>query len=104
MSAVIGLHAVEVESDIIMANFDLRYDHRHLRWSIIYNFFTRVKDLHGYNVKVAGWGDRFEFGTKRTLVGTAKGTYEDPSRYSSCMTTHESPVDARFKYCDTEEV
>ena len=33
-----------------------------------------------------------------------KGTLDNPTTYSSCMTTIESPVNSRFQYCDTKEV
>ena len=69
-------------------------------------------------MKVAGWGKRFEFGQKyvvdplllpweieeENLFPLGIGTYEDPATYSSCMTTQESPIGARFKSCDTKEV
>ena len=63
--------------------------------------------LHDSTVHIAGWGTRFEFGDIK------EDTWEDPipeiasftnpSTYSSCMTTAESPKHSRFKYCDTKD-
>ena len=52
---------------------------------------------------VAGWGKRFEFGY-HDKAGIMEGTYNDPTTYSSCVTTHESPVRSQFQSCDTIEV
>ena len=58
--------------------------------------------LHVTTVHTAGWGLQFEFG-EPMYEGPAP-TYENPSTYSSCMTTVESPIGSRLQYCDTREV
>ena len=52
---------------------------------------------------VAGWGKRFEFGFHDETM-KSEGTYDNPTTYSSCVTTHESPVRSQFQSCDTIEV
>ena len=57
-------------------------------------------DLHDKTVYTAGWGKRFEFG----LNDMRKvGSWRNPSKYSSCMTTIESPTGSKLKYCNTLE-
>ena len=52
---------------------------------------------------VAGWGKRFEFGFHDETM-KSEGTYDNPTTYSTCVTTHESPVGSQFQSCDTIEV
>ena len=63
----------------------------------------RMKSLHNKNVHVAGWGQRFDFGYHDRGM-KQEGTYDHPTKYSSCMTTSESPVASQFQRCDTIEV
>ena len=64
---------------------------------------SRWKKIHSYNVHVAGWGKRFNFGY-HDKTRKIEGTYDNPTTYSSCVTTHESPVESQFQSCDTVEV
>ena len=50
---------------------------------------------------IAGYGSQFVFGRHSDQ---SPGTEDDPSIYSSCMTSEKGPVDSRFKYCDTSQV
>ena len=72
----------------------------------LYSFSDTQLNLHDTTVHIAGWGYRFQFGPLAEPTSSdptpAVGTFEYPSTYSSCMTTVESPEDARFKYCDTK--
>lgn len=52
---------------------------------------------------VAGWGKRFDFGHHDKEM-EIEGTYDSPTRYSSCMTTSESPAASQFQKCDTIDV
>ena len=63
----------------------------------------RYKKVHNYNALVAGWGKRFDFGN-HDKTRKSEGTYDNPTTYSSCVTTHESPVRSQFQSCDTIEV
>ena len=54
-------------------------------------------------MKTAGYGLQFTFGNHDSK-GARPGSYEDPTKKSSCMTTEEGPVDSRFEYCDTQKV
>ena len=64
---------------------------------------SRWKTVHSYNVHVAGWGKRFDFG-HHDKAKKIEGTYDNPTTYSSCVTTHESPFKSQFQSCDTIEV
>ena len=73
-------------------------------WNTLSNLTTfRWKNVHSYTVHVAGWGDRFDFGF-HDKTRKRKGTYNNPTTYSSCVTTHESPFKSQFQSCDTKEV
>ena len=74
-----------------------------LKYFSSYSHTTRIQDLHDQNVHVAGWGKRFDFGYHDKEM-EIEGTYDSPTRYSSCMTTSESPVASQFQRCDTIEV
>ena len=50
---------------------------------------------------IAGYGRQFVFGKH---LDQSPGTEDDPSMYSSCMTSEKGPLDSRFKYCDTSKV
>ena len=50
---------------------------------------------------IGGYGIKFAFGTHSDK---SLGTENNPSKYSSCMTSEKGPVDSRFKYCDTSKV
>ena len=54
-------------------------------------------------VQIAGWGTRFDFGYHDREM-TRKGTYDNPTTYSACMTTHESPAPLQYESCNTKEV
>ena len=54
-------------------------------------------------VQVAGWGRRFDFGYHDREM-KRKGTYDNPTTYSACMTTHESPAPLQYESCNTKEV
>ena len=49
----------------------------------------------------AGYGKKFAFGDHSDQ---SPGTEDNPSKYSSCMTSEKGPFDSRFKYCDTSQV
>ena len=63
----------------------------------------RLKTLNKIEVQIAGWGNRFGFGYHDPKM-LRKGTYDDPTMYSSCMTTHESPRISQYQRCNTLEV
>ena len=52
---------------------------------------------------MAGYGRRFDWGF-HDEENNNKGSYNDPTLYSSCMTTVESRPGHRHKYCDTKQV
>ena len=52
---------------------------------------------------MAGYGTQFQFGY-HDEEREDPGTYYNPTKYSSCMTTEEGPPESRFEYCDTEKV
>ena len=69
----------------------------------LYSNTFRVKNLHDVPVQIAGWGRRFDFGY-HDFERTRKGTYDDPTMYSACMTTHEGPEPLQYESCNTKEV
>ena len=69
----------------------------------IYRSVSRFKTLHNIYVRTAGWGRRFSFGY-HDREKKVEGTYDNPTKYSACMTTHESPESSQFQMCDTLEV
>ena len=63
------------------------------------------KGLDGTAVIIGGYGNRFQWGNyKDGNNEIIKGSFESPTKYSSCMTTEEGPVDTRFQYCDAKWV
>ena len=63
------------------------------------------KGLDGTTVTIGGYGKRFQWrnykdGNNEIITGD----FESPTKYSSCMTTEEGPVDTRFQYCDAKWV
>ncbi len=70
--------------------------------SFIFYHVSRT-ELDNKEVKTAGWGDRFQFGF-HDVEEKKGGTFDNPTTYSSCMTTIESPINSRFQYCDTKDV
>ena len=65
--------------------------------------YFRRSVLHQKKVYTAGYGVQFSFGDHDN-TGARPGTYKNPTKKSSCMTTEEGPVDSRFEYCDTQKV
>ena len=51
--------------------------------------------------RIAGWGGRFTFGKHDD---GSMGTIDNPTAFSSCMTSEKGPLDTRFKHCDTTKV
>ena len=66
-------------------------------------FIFRRSVLHQKKVHTAGYGVQFDYG-EHDPTGDHPGTYTNPTKKSSCMTTEEGPVDSRFEYCDTQKV
>ena len=63
------------------------------------------KGLDGTTVIIGGYGNRFQWGNyKYGNNEIIKGSFASPTKYSSCMTTEEGPVDTRFQYCDAKWV
>ena len=61
--------------------------------------------MDGTTVTIGGYGKRFQWGNyKDGNNEIIKGSFESPTKYSSCMTTEEGPVDTRFQYCDAKWV
>ena len=61
--------------------------------------------MDGTTVIIGGYGNRFQWGNyKDGNNEIIKGSFESPTKYSSCMTTEEGPVDTRFQYCDAKWV
>ena len=67
------------------------------------------ESLNGATVTYGGYGKKFQWGYRKdtssndVVQGTLNpvNNYQDTStKYSTCMTTEEGPVDTRFKYCD----
>ena len=54
-------------------------------------------------VHIAGWGRRFDFGYHDDEM-EQEGTYDRPTLYSACQTTHESPDESQYRMCNTIEV
>ena len=48
-----------------------------------------------------GYGRKFTFGKH---PDDTDGTENNPSNYSSCMTSEKGPSNSWFKYCDTKQV
>ena len=58
--------------------------------------------LDGAAVETGGYGRRFQWGNYLdTSNAMVQGSFFQPTKYSTCMTTEEGPVDTRFKYCDS---
>ena len=55
-------------------------------------------DRKGYT---AGYGTKFAFGDHSDQ---SPGTKDNPSKFSSCMTSEKGSLESRFKYCDTGQV
>ena len=53
-------------------------------------------------VEIGGYGRRFQWGNYLDSSNSmVQGSLVQPTKYSTCMTTEEGPVDTRFKYCDS---
>ena len=66
------------------------------------------------SVFIGGYGLRFRWGTKldaNSPTGAMGGFFDSEenfqktsTKYSTCMTTEEGPIDTRFEHCDTQWV
>ena len=67
------------------------------------NYFHRTSDgiINHRKGYIAGYGSKFVFGTRSDQ---SPGTQNNPSKYSSCMTSEKGPLNSRFKYCNTKKV
>ena len=67
------------------------------------NYYRRAPDGNNNHIKgyIAGYGSKFVFGTRSDQ---SPGTQNNPSTYSSCMTSEKGPLNSRFKYCNTKKV
>ena len=76
---------------------------QNFNFSNILNCYRRTQ--HGkYDHRtgyIAGYGIKFAFGKHSDQ---SRGTENNPSTYSSCMTSEKGPLDSRFKYCNTKQV
>ena len=58
--------------------------------------------LDGAAVEIGGYGRRFQWGNYLDSGNSmVQGSLFQPTKYSTCMTTEEGPVDTRFTYCDS---
>ena len=58
--------------------------------------------LDGSSVETVGYGRRFQWGNYLDSSNSmVQGSLFEPTKYSTCMTTEEGPVDTRFTYCDS---
>ena len=65
-------------------------------------YYRRTPDGDNHRkAYIAGYGSKFVFGTHSD---DSPGTENNPSTYSSCMTSEKGPLDSRFKYCNTKKV
>ena len=64
--------------------------------------------MDGETVTAAGYGTTFEWGYNEWYelgaLDSEENFQEKSTIYSTCMTTEESPLDARFQHCDTQWV
>ena len=64
--------------------------------------------MDGETVAAAGYGTTFEWGYNEWYelgaLDSEENFQEKSTIYSTCMTTEESPLDARFQHCDTQWV
>ena len=64
--------------------------------------------MDGETVSAGGYGRIFEWGYndfyEQGALDSEENFQEKSTIYSTCMTTEESPLDARFQHCDTQWV
>ena len=64
--------------------------------------------MDGETVTAGGYGTTFEWGYNEWYelgaLDSEENFQEKSTIYSTCMTTEESPLDARFQHCDTQWV